>query len=1008
VILGVGGIIGNSSAPIDSLTLDNSILTLPASASAATAVASTLNINGTSDTINVNYAPGVGQFQLIVYTTLNGAYDFTLGTLPSGFQGYLSNNVSTLSVDLVITNVLIKSDTWRGNVNGNWDTSTQNWLSSGNPAAYGQGDFVTFDDTLTGTANVNLTTTLTPGSITFNNSTINYNLSGSGKLSGFSGLTNLGTGTVTLSETGGDNFSGGIMVAAGKVILNNTNSAITGSLIVSSGATAQIGNNSANGALPAGSVTIDGALVFSRTSDLTVSTPITGGGTVTKSASGKLTFSAANTYSGNTTVNSGTLALSGPGTLANSPEVSVSAATLDVSGVSSTFVNQLDLTNATLNVSLPYGQTPVNVNALNMGGAGNTFSFTSLPPVASYPVTIKVLQSASTISGFNGTLGSLPAAPPSYAGSISQSGDQTAVLLTLTAGPIGQRPYVSWSGGASPDLNWSQSANWQLPGPPGATDNVIFSDVAAVGDRATVDNIVNGTFTLPSLTYSNSTSGTWHVTQIPTGTTLTVNNFTVGGLLADGAVSSAAMVDGGTLLVTGNFTNANSGTANSTANATLDLSGLSNFVHNAAGGVFNLGANGSRSIGNLIGAAASNSITCARIEFETSANSSSVAATWTLGAGTNRINASIINIGAQRSAGTLNYNTVSGGIRIRGTAGGDNDRANMTLGNRNAGGTSGTSRGRLFFNDHPVDAKLGTVIAGQCNQASPVGAEGNIQFNTGTIDATTINMAINSSSGTNTVGTITVGTNSTAGGIGTLIVANSISLVNQTGGAGAAVGTLDIPGGIVNCGSNIVKTTTLNSTGNISVTSGGTLKVGGVTGTPAAPIDTLTLDTATLRLNLDGTLGAATVVATTVSASGTTTLKLDSISGVSIGITYPLISYTGTDPFSALTLGPLSAGYVGTLVDDTGSSQIGITFSAVPLAPPTIGSITTSGNNLVFSGSGGPANANYVVVATTNITVPRTNWTRIATNSFDGSGNFSYSTPIDTTKPVRFFSILIP
>src|SRR5205807_3148400 len=132
----------------------HSSLTLPTSSGTPGAVVTTLAPSGTSDTINVSAVPGLGQFQLIAYALLNGTFDFTLGTLPPAYQGYISNNAAGFSVDVVITNILAKTDIWRGNVSGNWDTSTLNWFSSGSPSAYQQGDVVIFDDTLTGTPNV--------------------------------------------------------------------------------------------------------------------------------------------------------------------------------------------------------------------------------------------------------------------------------------------------------------------------------------------------------------------------------------------------------------------------------------------------------------------------------------------------------------------------------------------------------------------------------------------------------------------------------------------------------------------------------------------------------------------------------------------------------------------------------------------------------------------------------------------------------------------------------------
>jgi autotransporter-associated beta strand protein len=80
----------------------------------------------------------------------------------------------------------------------------------------------------------------------------------------------------------------------------------------------------------------------------------------------------------------------------------------------------------------------------------------------------------------------------------------------------------------------------------------------------------------------------------------------------------------------------------------------------------------------------------------------------------------------------------------------------------------------------------------------------------------------------------------------------------------------------------------------------------------------------------------------------------------------------------------------------------------VALPRPTIGSIVASGGSVIISGSGGLANGSYYVLASTNIALPLTNWTSIATNTFDGSGNFNFSTPIDPSLPRRFFVLQVP
>src|SRR5262249_54095304 len=151
-------------------------------------------------------------------------------------------------------------------------------------------------------------------------------------------------------------------------------------------------------------------------------------------------------------------------------------------------------------------------------------------------VTFTVIQSANVIDGnFNIGLGTLPAATPPYQGSISENPGQTAVLLTLTAGPIGTRPSVSWTGGDVPNLNtnWSDRLNWQLPGAPTNGDTVLFgnngsafsSSLSSLGGGPSAllpdqfNNIVDANFTISSLTYTNM-SGVYHNTHVADGKTL--------------------------------------------------------------------------------------------------------------------------------------------------------------------------------------------------------------------------------------------------------------------------------------------------------------------------------------------------------------------------------------------------------------------------------------------------------------------------------------------------------
>jgi fibronectin-binding autotransporter adhesin len=90
--------------------------------------------------------------------------------------------------------------------------------------------------------------------------------------------------------------------------------------------------------LSAANVQFGGAIIDTDGKNITVNQALPGGGGLTKKGAGTLTLAGANTYTGNTVVSNGSLALNGSGSIANSPNINVTAgATFDVSGVPSTF-----------------------------------------------------------------------------------------------------------------------------------------------------------------------------------------------------------------------------------------------------------------------------------------------------------------------------------------------------------------------------------------------------------------------------------------------------------------------------------------------------------------------------------------------------------------------------------------------------------------------------------------------------------------------------------------------
>jgi hypothetical protein len=96
--------------------------------------------------------------------------------------------------------------------------------------------------------------------------------------------------------------------------------------------------------------------------------------------------------------------------------------------------------------------------------------------------------------------------------------------------------------------------------------------------------------------------------------------------------------------------------------------------------------------------------------------------------------------------------------------------------------------------------------------------------------------------------------------------------------------------------------------------------------------------------------------------------------------------------------------YVVTAVNANGegksSPQAGAT---TPILSPVFGSVSASGSNLIFRGTNGTPGNGYLVLTTTNLILPLTNWTLLATNSFDSVGGFNFTNPMSSTNSNQFY-----
>ena len=369
----------SAATALTSLSISNSTLVIAGLSSTATNImATTLNPGGTTNIINVTSLPQVtsypATFHVFKGTTLNGTLNFGLGTLPSAspaFVGYITNRPATASVDLVLTTgpAPVRALTWTGTnaisglPDGTWDVvTTPTWLDASSAATtFNQLDFVRFDDTAAGQTAVNLTTTLTPSSLIVSNNTLAYTFIGNHLADGSSSLTltKQGTGTLLLQESG-DSFSGNIAANGGTVIIDNDSSTITGGTVIGGSGTVQVGTNDTAGVLPSGTVTVNGALVFNRSDNITVANTISGSGTVSQINGNIVTLSGASSGSWATMITNGTLQAVNNTSLGSVPGGTVTVTnggTFDVGG------------NTTQN-NANFGSKPFVISGAGVGGNG--------------------------------------------------------------------------------------------------------------------------------------------------------------------------------------------------------------------------------------------------------------------------------------------------------------------------------------------------------------------------------------------------------------------------------------------------------------------------------------------------------------------------------------------------------------------------------------------------------------------------------------------------------------
>ena len=703
------------------------------------------------------------------------------------------------------------------------------------------------------------------------------------------------------------------------------------------------------------------------------------------------------------------------------------------------------------------------------GGANQQFSLLSTIP-AIYPFAMGVSPNSQTViagdtntfvltistnSVFSGSVNfSLSGLPTNTTANfspatLSGNGTSTLTITTTTNAPVGtyaltvtgtgssmtNTAYVSFTVNsgiiASPGtLLWTGTNNWSVPqnwtnltsggyGPPGISNDVIFTNIATVTTSNTVNNIVNSDVTINSLTFNN-TNG-FHTTQIVPGSTLTTSGskgLLVGAELDLGGTAAVydTITGAGGMLVCSNSSASlivrQGAVSGGSQRATLDLSGLDTF--SATLNQIYVGVAGpvARSTGTLA-LAKTNSITASgSIGIVVADNNGNGGGQNYFYLGQNNsIYADSITIAREKCSGSLLFNpaftNASPELYLRGVA--SNRVSALIIGDNSPQSVSGSSStGTMDLSGGTVDIMANTMFVGRGQTSNGTGtATGILTLNAGILDVNTLDAGYQNSSSAAAAVTGTVNVNGSA----TLLVNSMLRLARYTGGGTLSVGTLNVNGGTISGSGNIV------AGGGASTLSinGGTLNIDGTVGAVGAPIGKVTLTNASLQFSVNSVNTAATnlVASSFVTGGSSNLINITLLPPVSTPAQITLIDYAnsiGGAGFNFVLSTPVAGGgFNAYLSNNIVNSSVDLVFVSSPTAPPAFAAVsTTSGTNFLFNVTNGIPNWPCYILGTTNLTLPLSQWPCVATNVFDSNGNFTFTNSYQTTSPQQFYLLQVP
>lgn len=445
-------------------------------------------------------------------------------------------------------------------------------------------------------------TLLGDGSVTLSGGTVTVGAgSFTGVISGANGLTKNTAGTLTLG--GANTYTGDTTVGEGTLVVTGGAAIADAGNVIVNGGTFQVDTAEVIGSLAGGGSAVlnAGLTTGGAGTDTSFSGPISGAGSLTKEGAGTFTLSGANSYTGGTTVNAGTLAgaagaiqgdvlVNAAGTLRfdQAANGTYAGALTGAGIVEKAGAGVLTLTGTNTGHT---GAFNINAGTVSIGSETNfTAGAVTLSDATLQTTGATTLANAITLDGV-GTIDTL--ADTTVNGVLSGTGGLTktgAANLTLAGAN-------SYTGGTTVSAGTLTGTTTSLQGAIVNNAAVVFDDAAGgtyAGDLSGTGSVTvdgGGTFTFTGTnTYSGATNvnagtlvtgptgiGDASATTVATGATLLLAaDETIGSLAGAGAVDTAGftLTAGGTSTFDGTmtgtgFTRAGAGSTTLTGTGTL-------------------------------------------------------------------------------------------------------------------------------------------------------------------------------------------------------------------------------------------------------------------------------------------------------------------------------------------------------------------------------------------------------------------------------------------------------